>query len=225
MTEKPDLRHELKLVAPTERLAQVYAWIRLHPAAFKVTYPPRRVNSLYFDSPDLHNLQANLVGLSSRSKLRLRWYGEALPVVSPVLELKYRRNALGGKQRYLLPEHLDLSQTWRQIMDQLRSGSPALWQQFLSNAGQPVLFNYYRRHYYQTPDGRVRLTVDHCQRAHDQRLRQRPNLKHILPVNSGVIIELKASPEQAERLEELVSKLPIRRSRNSKYVNAAIIAL
>ena len=93
------LRYELKLVCEPHRLAQARSWIRLHPARFVVAYPPRRVNSLYLDTPDLSSLGENLAGVSDRQKLRLRWYGDSVRAIEPLLELKQKRNLLGRKKQ------------------------------------------------------------------------------------------------------------------------------
>ena len=56
-------RYELKLVCDARYLDQARSWMRLHPAGLRVAYPPRRVNSLYFDTPGLGGLETNLQGV------------------------------------------------------------------------------------------------------------------------------------------------------------------
>ena len=73
-----ELRYELKLVCGGHHLAQARSWIRLHRAGLVTAYPPRRVNSLYLDTPGLGGLRDNLDGLAQRTKVRWRWYGEAV---------------------------------------------------------------------------------------------------------------------------------------------------
>jgi hypothetical protein len=46
-----------------------------------------------------------------------------------------------------------------------------------------------------------------------------------LPIADLVVIELKAPPEGMERLQEIVGRFPVPRSRNSKYVNGLVTAL
>lgn len=75
----------------------------------------------------------------------------------------------------------------------------------------------YRRGFV-TPDGQIRLTLDFDQKVYDQRLSLMPNLKRPLPVEKELVIELKAPPEQAERLSTIMGRFPLLRSRNSKYV-------
>lgn len=220
-----ELRYELKLVCELHRLAQARSWIRLHPAGFAVTYPPRRVNSLYLDTLDLGSLDENLAGVSARRKLRLRWYGDlAARKVQPLLELKEKRNLLGRKRQCLLPCTLDLTLPWVEILQTVRASVGLDWRVVLQSVGHPTLLNSYRREYYATPDTGVRVTLDYAQLAFGQRLSPRPNLHTRLPIADDVVIELKAGPGQEERLQDAAAAFPIPRSRNSKYARSLLVA-
>jgi hypothetical protein len=218
------LRYELKLVCDAHRLAQARSWIRLHPAGFRVAYPPRRVNSLYLDTPGLHSFGENVNGLSERHKLRLRWYGEDVREIAPLLELKGKRNLLGWKKQVMLPCTLDLSSPWRAILGQVRDSVEPDWRLLLRTAVQPTLLNHYQREYYVTPDGVLRVTLDYDGAAYDQRLSLRPNLCLALPVDDRVVIEIKAPPEHVERLQDAVARFPALRTRNSKYASGLLSA-
>ncbi len=219
------LRYELKLVCDPHRLAQARSWIRLHPAGFVVAYPPRRVNSLYLDTPHLSSFDQNLAGVSERQKLRLRWYGESVREIEPVLELKQKRDLLGRKKRIQLPCKLDLASPWREILGAVRACVEPEWRVLLQTTDQPTLFNHYQREYYAAPDGALRVTLDYACAAYDQRLSLRPNLRVRLPVADRAVIEIKAALEQAERLQEVVAHFPALRTRNSKYVGSLQTAL
>jgi hypothetical protein len=219
------LRYELKLVCDPHRLAQARSWIVLHPAGFGVAYPPRRVNSLYFDTLHLSSFDQNLAGVSERQKLRLRWYGEDEREIEPVLELKQKRDLLGNKKQARLLCKLDLTLSWRAILGAVRACAEPEWRILLQTADQPTLLNYYQREYYATPDGALRVTLDYACAAYDQRLSLRPNLRVPLPVADRVVIEIKAAPEHAERLQEAVAQFPALRTRNSKYVGSLQAAL
>ena len=224
----PDLRYEIKLVCDEHWLPQARSWIRLHPAGFRVAYPPRRVNSLYLDTLHLSSLNDNLAGLSARQKLRLRWYGygnEAARDIQPYLELKQKRNMLGSKERCLLPCKLDMTLPWIEILETVRASTGPGWQATLQTVNQPILLNHYQREYYVTPDGAMRITLDFAQAAYDQRLSPRPNLRVRLPIADTVVIEIKTAQEQAERLQEVVTQFPVLRSRNSKYARGLLVAV
>lgn len=211
-------RYELKLTCGVESLAQARNWIQLHPAGFRTAYPPRLVNNIYLDAIDLRLLNANISGLNNKQKLRIRWYGEDPD--EPILELKYKQNWLGGKIRVSLPLPIDLSQSWSQILANVRANTPTSWQHLLGRTNQPKLINRYRREYYATFDGTLRATLDYGQEVYDQTLSLRPNLHHRLPVENLLVIELKADSSHSDRLEQVCSQFPIRLSRNSKYAES-----
>ena len=52
-TGPEDARFEVKFVATALRYHALLHWIRVHPAALRRPFPPRRVNNVYFDSHDL----------------------------------------------------------------------------------------------------------------------------------------------------------------------------
>jgi hypothetical protein len=220
-----DLRYEIKLTCAPYWLPQARSWIRLHPAGFVVAYPPRRVNSLYLDTLHLSTFNDNLYGLSTRQKLRLRWYGDAVTDIQPILELKQKRNLLGRKKETLLPCKLDLTCPWQAILKAICANVGPDWQALLQTMHQPALLNHYWREYYITPDRAIRVTLDSAQVAYDQRLSLRPNLHARLPIADAVVIEIKTAQEQVERLQQVAAQFPVLRSRNSKYVNGLMTAV
>lgn len=213
-----ELRYELKLVVDGGWLAQARSWIRLHPEAFRTTYPPRLVNNLYLDTIELSNFNANLAGIADRRKLRLRWYGPDKEPHTAVLELKIKHGNLGDKRRWTLPAPPSLEQPTSDLLAELRRDAPPFWQPWLGQNTQPTLINRYRREYYATPDGVLRLTLDFEQAFYDQRLSQRPNLTRPIQAGDTAVIELKAPPGDDQRLEQAMGYFPLLRSRNSKYV-------
>ena len=228
---RADWRYELKFVCDGWRLAQARAWIRLHPAGFVTTYPPRRVNSLYFDTHHLRGANENLAGVGERQKLRLRWYGEDMEDIRPVWEIKQKRGAVGRKFQHPLPCPLDLRRPWAAILPDLLVHLPSGWLPRIGTMERPTLLNHYRREYYATPDGKVRLTLDFEQVAYDQRWQARPNLTTPLLQPDRIVIEVKA-PVGAEApyaghacLSAIAASLPIPRQRNSKYVTALLHSL
>jgi hypothetical protein len=152
-------------------------------------------------------------------------YGQGVREIKPVLELKQKRNLLGQKKRVQLPCKLDLTSSWRELLGTVRTCVEPDWRLLLQAANQPTLFNRYQREYYATPDGALRVTLDYACAAYDQRLSLRPNLRVPLPVADRVVIEIKAAPEHAERLQEAVARFPALRTRNSKYVGSLQTAL
>lgn len=219
-------RYEIKLVCDAGLLAQARTWIRQHPALFRSAYPSRLVHNLYLDTPGLNSFGANLAGISTRQKLRLRWYGERRDVVvHPVLELKRKENMLGDKKRQTLACELDWQRPYRHILRQVQEAAAADWQPWLQAATQPALINRYRRDYFATADGVLRATLDYGLQAYDQRLAARPNRTRPLPLPDVVIIEVKAPLDHLPRLQEAMGHFPLPRMRSSKYANSLLAAL
>lgn len=214
------LRYELKLVAPTYYLPQLRSVLRQHPDGFHEQHPTRQVNSLYFDTPKMGAYQANILGDRRRHKLRLRWYGEQSDAVTAQLELKRKRNMLGDKKLFFLTKPVDLTQSWQHLRHTLRTATPLAWHMVLNEVTEAVSVTRYWRDYFVSADGQIRVTFDYKQQFFDQVGYFRPNLRHASPTPDSLVIELKCAADIGDRLEELANQLPLRRSRNSKYVNS-----
>lgn len=212
-------RHERKFVAQGCSLPEVLAIIRRHPALFRDTYPPRAVNSLYLDTPALSDYHAHVLGAANRTKTRVRWYGPlSAHIPAPCLERKLKRGEVGGKLGFRLPaltvngglppSELEAAFADADLPEGLRGALRHL---------RPAVVNRYRRHYFQSADGRVRLTLDTDL--------QFLGLSHAtgkllpaLPAAPGVILELKYAPGDAESAAAITNAFPFRLTRCSKYV-------
>lgn len=226
-------RYEFKIPCDEALLPEIEAWVHLHPAHWRVSYPPRQVNNIYFDSLDLQSLNANLGSMEERQKLRLRWYGTTLaPVTVAQLELKCRQGVVGWKEtapfgRALLEGALLLEQLpWSALMATLRQGVDARAQHWLACYSQPTLINSYQRAYYETPDGELRLTLDTRLRAYAQRYSAYPNLRQQVVQPDVMIVELKSPTGDAavRRLTALLASFPARVGRFSKYLHGVLAA-
>ncbi|MDJ0755774.1 MAG: VTC domain-containing protein [Ardenticatenaceae bacterium] len=219
-------RYELKLVAPEVELSRVRSWVRLHPAGFRTAYPPRQVNSIYLDTPGFRNLDDNLAGMPDRQKMRFRWYGVVSDTVkNPVLEIKSREGNVGFKQQQKLQHELDLTTSWAHIFSAVKTAVSPAFLPLLNQHSRPAILNSYQREYFVTHDGLIRLTLDYDQRVFDQRMTLKPNRNRPVPLTKEVVIELKASPEQTERMVAIMGYFPLLRSRNSKYVKGMLSGL
>jgi hypothetical protein len=216
-------RYEIKMTCDDLYLADVRAWIRLHPASFIEAYPPRRVNSLYFDTIEGNCLDANLLGVGERRKLRLRWYGEDCTSITGTLELKCKTNQLGWKEYFPLQETFDFaSVSWTEFIHRLHKqvdGKFALW---LSYANQPTLIISYVREYYESIDHQVRVTIDYDLRAYEQLMFVAPNLTCAAPARDCVVVEVKSNIQLYRRVSDILSSFHLQIGRNSKYVNGVM---
>lgn len=215
-------RYEVKIPLPAHWLADVETWVRLHPAQWRVTYPPRQVNNVYFDTARYDGLNANLSGVGDRDKLRLRWYGtETARIAGANLERKHKQSMVGWKATSPVEGTFDLAEmTWRTLTRDLRAAVVPAARQWLDVFAVPTLINHYWRVYYATPDGVVRLTVDTALCAFDQRAVACPNLSRQAHVDAPIVVELKAAADDADfrRLSEALARFPAPVDRFSKYV-------
>lgn len=218
-----DLRYEVKMTTGAQHLSSVRAWVILHPEAFIQAYPRRQVNSLYFDTHDVGCLTDNLFGVSDRTKLRFRWYGDGFRQVRGHLELKGKRNQLGWKEGHPIPLTFDLTAiSWRDLIEQLRGSVPGALSVWLRLLGRPTLISGYLREYYESRDHQIRLTIDYNLVAYEQITYHAPNIVHKAPILDQVVVEVKADASLHRRVSDVLSSSPLQVSRNSKYVNSLI---
>ncbi len=218
-------RYELKFVLDQAGLSRAQSWMMMHTSA-KKAHPSRVVNSVYFDDPGYSSVRDNLAGISDRRKLRLRWYhnGDPSEVQSPTFEAKFRQGRLGRKDRFPLTHlHEDLLDTeyrdlFQKIHADLGGDDTFLNDTYLS----PTLHVSYKREYYEGL-GQIRITFDQAVQFYNP-------LPHSKPYNSSavsyphIIMEIKFSQEEKDRLASSLRKFNLTPKRHSKYL-AGLAAL
>lgn len=215
-----DARYELKFNAKSAHYEHLQAWILNHSSVFRKIYEPRIINNIYFDNYDLDSFQENLSGISSRSKLRLRWYGDTFDPAASKMELKLRKSMLGWKIASEVSfENKKLSElTWTEINQQIKEQIPDDLQLYFSLSSYPVLINRYAREYFMSMDNKIRLTIDRGVQFYDQRAGARMNItrKNISP--EIIILEIKVNAEDIECAKQVTGDVYLQRTKNSKYV-------
>jgi len=219
-------RYEIKFATEPTALPIVRSWIRLHPAAFRRAYPPRLVNSLYFDTATWASLEDNLAGIAERDKLRVRWYGPDLNRIEGSMELKAKRGELGTKIAVALDRPLTLDdRRWADIVRDLRSRTLGPLAAAAGRKNLPIVLIQYRREYLITADGSSRLTMDSEIRTFDQTRSGRPDLRRVIPAEPTLIVELKGDAGDRRSLEAVAAQLPLTRVAYSKYTRGVLTAL
>jgi len=216
---EPPWRCERKFHGAGRSLAEVELALRTHPAHFHVVHPPRFVNNIYFDTPDLARFRTHIDGAAERMKLRVRWYGAARgPVTAPVLERKARCGDVGSKLRVeLAPFRYEpgfdaeavVGDALARVGDGLRAAELAV--------SQPVLFNRYLRRYYLSADARFRATVD-SELHYETVVGRGAAARRSFAERELVVIEIKYDPRDEERAAGVTGRLPFRLEKYSKYV-------
>lgn len=213
-------RYERKFLVDELLPHQVEAIIKLHPRLFYAPYPPRCVNNLYFDTPDMENYYDNVNGATHRRKVRVRWYGAPFGEVSrPVLEIKVKDGLVGTKYTHsLVPFCLErgfCNHDFRSVA--MNSGLPENVRCNLRNL-DVVLFNRYYRSYYATRDGHFRVTLDSEMAFHKANGAFGNAFIHHQINYRDLVVELKYEVDQEPHADRVASFFPFRVTRNSKYV-------
>jgi len=210
------MRYEVKLVGAESDFSRVNAELRLLPSLLRSLHPTRVVQSVYLDTDDGVAMRDNLSGISTRQKLRFRWYGEGSERVAGQLEWKCRNNSLGSKDVVRL-EPIEVSGTTRRsFVRALHDQVPAVWQQRLRGR-VPAQWIRYRRDYHGSADGDLRITVDRELRAFDQRFDYVLSNLRATPLPALLIIEVKASAERRDAIERWLQGVSLRPSKCSKF--------
>ena len=216
---------ELKDLLRRRDSESIEAALLVSPLGFRSTYPSRQVNSLYFDSHDFRAIEHSLSGSSIRQKARLRWYGKIEDTSQPTMELKYKQGHLSWKI---------LRRTGLSINPKASGWATA----FQSEAGDCALFAIrdllpithhrpttlvsYTRRYYESYDGRIRITLDEDLTFRDQTLCSGPNFHCGRPHPEKLVLEIKVAEENLSALRDLAKTLPFVPRRFSKYCEALL---
>jgi len=211
-------RYERKYHALDQEIAALEMLIKLHPAHFRETYPPRFVNNVYFDTVSLSSYRTHVEGASRRLKARVRWYGdEDAPAGKAIMEIKSRRGLVGTKKSIALgPMDNPRSIQASILRDRLRSiPGGQRWIECLAG-WTPAIFNRYHRRYYASVDGGFRLTLDTRLAFRAVEVRPLAARREFLERRLSVI-ELKYAVDR-DAVADRAVELPFRLERMSKYV-------
>lgn len=217
--EAAAFRYERKFIVEQMEPAQVYALIKLHPAFFYEPYPPRYINNIYLDTPDMKYYEENVSGVKDRRKVRIRWYGELFGhAQKPTLELKIKDGLVGRKVSCPFPAFdLDKSFSFKYFQKILKTPSLKPEYSYFLRDHIPVLVNRYYRWYFATVDGRFRVTLDINMSYYNIRSLHNIFLYHF-ENRHNFIVELKYGIDQDTSAAQVVNHFPFSLTKNSKYV-------
>lgn len=213
-------RYERKFLVEDLMPFQVAMLIKQHPRMFYAPYPPRYVNNLYLDTPDMVNYFDNVDGSAHRRKVRVRWYGEPFgEITRPMLEVKVKDGLVGTKHTYpLSPFRMDTRFCNQAFGDILESSDLPPEARLVLRSLDVVLFNRYYRYYYATHDGDFRVTLDTELEFYKVNGLFGNQFAHRQLNGRDVVVELKYEIEQEMQANRVAGFFPFRMTRNSKYV-------
>ena len=210
-------RYEIKYVLKRSAAEFLDAWLAGEPM-LRRSYPARRVNSIYLDTPDYQCATDNLSGYRNRCKFRVRWYGDESCLTDAVFEIKMRRDRLGAKEGYAVPGLTRFEQirgahdAWLQTLGEnalvarLAEVSPLL----------PVMSVHYVREYFEAAEG-LRLTVDRALAFRDVS-RGFGGVRRGELEDDTTVVEFKFPPEKHGSARVRLGRFPCYPSRSPKYV-------
>lgn len=213
-------RYERKFVISELNYYEIEHLIKNNPGIFSEIFYERKVNNIYLDSIDLKNYNENLIGISNRLKIRIRWYGKIFGVIEkPVLELKIKNNELGKKlsfplKAFILDEKFSLNLLQKVF---LKSNLPQ-WLVEKLKLYSPSLLNSYKRKYFISADKKYRITLDKDQIFF--KIKNKNNsFKEKITNKQVCVLEIKYALKDYEKTSDITKYFPFRLIANSKYVN------
>ena len=211
-------RIELKDLLSIRDLSSIEAALFLSPLGFHSPFPKRQINSLYFDAHDFRCVEQSLSGTSLRKKHRYRWYGKTENAFNPTLESKCKQGHVSWKILRKTQLSIDLkAPNWENAYNKQNGTNPSSINEFLRSCLRPTSLVSYSRHYFESGDGRVRITLDHNLTFRDQTTFSRPNLLHTRYHPEKLILEIKLAEQDSDLLKVLANNLAFVPRRFSKY--------
>ena len=214
-------RYELKFVTYDVNYFLIKHWIKMSQHNFFREYENRIVNNIYFDSLNFKSFSDNVDGQSKRVKTRYRWYGKFEKQSYGNMEFKIKRNVFGYKKTYNVKNLIiDEKKDFRYINNKIFNELPQDIGIFFKQNDNPQIINQYEREYFKTKNQKFRVTIDKNIKIFDQRKSNTPNISRKTISQNYIVLEIKFDRKSRKDIEDLISNIPIRISKNSKYINA-----
>lgn len=221
LDKEHNYRYERKFTVPDHyKLSDIEYTVKKNKALFREVFHERQVNNIYFDTAGYNDYLDNVLGVSDRKKIRIRWYNDTFGVIKkPVLEIKIKKGLVGDKWSFKLNSFkLDHSFTNAKIQDVFKSSnlpSPILESLKMVT---PTLLNSYSRRYYLSADNKFRVTLDFKLLYHKIDVRFN-NFNRKPTKDENKIVELKYALHDDDMAKRISTQFPFRLNKNSKYVN------
>ena len=213
-------RYERKFVISRLSKSGIEQIVKTHPSAFSEIFHERNVNNIYLDTPNLTYFLENVMGKSSRKKVRIRWYGDLYGrIEKPVLEFKFKAGAVGDKLSFRLhPFTLDKNFDQNTLLESFAASNLPDWVREDILPLEPHLLNSYTRKYFLSFNKKFRTTIDNHLIYHDISRRNNSFIKKSIN-ETDIIVELKYNFKDDDMANSVSGNFPFRMTKNSKYVN------
>ena len=212
-----EFRHELKFMIPVDSYHRAFYWIAHSSAHFYKEFPDRQVNSIYFDSFNYDAYMDNLSGISTRKKIRYRWYGSSPSPKDGALEFKNKRNHLINKKIYKVNDtSFHRSTSWGGVRRDIMNRISRKVSHQLNEYPVPALINRYQRAYFRSRRSDIRITLDTSLVFYAQG-GVSPNYTNKVDLSDMNILEIKFPPTARENVLDLMRDFQFPVTRFSKY--------
>lgn len=213
-------RREVKYLLPKADVAKLRRLLDGNCRRLIHNHRISTVRSIYFDDLRLSACRANLLGLSRRQKVRLRWYDSLLPDQRAFFEIKWRTNRVTGKHRLELEADRPLHHwTYRQLHDGLLDALPPRHLATVLANSEPVVIIEYKREHFASDDGCLRVTLDYDLVYYDQTGKPSLSTAFAQRLEGLVVLEGKSPVGRESELLRLFHPLSPRAGSCSKYVH------
>ena len=217
MTKDNDAwRRELKFIVSEYSEDSIISLIKSNPIIFSEIYKERKINNIYFDTIDFKNFSDNVIGLSKRLKIRIRWYGETFTTINnPILEFKIKNGLVGQKEYFQLKQfNINEHTNSNEIYNDLIKNKTSVFAKQKLLLTKPVLINNYVRRYFISSCKKFRITFDKNLNFYSFLGKKRRLIK-----TKQHILEIKYDKNEMLNSGKITNYLPFRLSKSSKYVN------
>jgi hypothetical protein len=183
------------------------------------------VRSLYFDTLDLKDLQANLDGIMRKCKLRLRTYPGSEDVYK--LELKCKNGSDSTKQFMVLTRdeaHRIITSESAFLLTKKDPLAVDFYQRLHRQIYRPAILVEYNREAYAYPYNHIRITYDtqvRASRIKESFFDEHPVGRPVLSPNTG-ILEVKYDGALPDHLARIIRKIDSRAQAYSKYAQSQL---
>ena len=208
-------RRELKFIVSEYSEDSIISLIKSHPIILSEIYKERKINNIYFDTINFKNFSDNVIGLSNRLKIRIRWYGETFTTIkNPILEFKIK-NGLVGQKEYFQLEQFNINEgiTSKEIYNELMKNKTSVFAKQKLLLTKPVLINNYLRRYFISSCKKFRVTFDTNLNFYSFLGKKRRLIK-----TKQNILEIKYDKNEMLNSGKITNYFPFRLSKSSKYV-------
>ena len=161
LNNSEEYRNEIKYLLYGVSRKALFIQYKLSSLLLTKLHPDRWVNNMYFDNLNLDLFMQSVEGVSKRSKVRLRWYGNFQSLQNPILEFKSKSGHKNTKKSVVIKDKLIYNKSSSKFFNNLLNskGLPQNFKYILKEM-RPVLVNRYFRSYHSSANHKYRVTTD-----------------------------------------------------------------